>query len=168
MNYIKQNKKIVFFVLIGLVGSILLIVGPLLPWFTFLGGLQVFPGVAGLNGKIFLGSGIVTLGLSSLYLVKKGTIVQWILGCIGFAQFSFSSILLFNLYKTYHQLSSGGMNSMMDAGVGPGLFVTAAGSLLIFCLFFIPMKKSDNVQKSVSLKRNRAMSFSKFLRIRAE
>jgi hypothetical protein len=144
-------KKIGIIRLISIIGSIFIILGSLLPWITFLGGLQTFSGVSGLNGKILLVSGITTLLLIGVSIIRNLDNTLWLTRIIGFFQFAFCSYLTINLVRTFHTLSTDPMNNMMVGGIGPGLFIATFGALLLFCTFFFQIKKVDsNKNKQIS------------------
>ena len=50
---------------------------------------------------------------------------------------AFCSWLLIGLWKTYQQISS---DSMVIGGVGPGLFIVTAGTMIVFLTFFVKQK----------------------------
>lgn len=138
-----KNKHVILLSLLNLMGSGLIILGTFIPWISFLGGLQTFSGISGLNGRILLGSGSLTLCLGMVFIMKKVVNIQWIIGILGFLQLAFCSYLLLNLYQTFTKLSGDPMNSMMVGGIGPGLFITTFGSLMVFATFFIPLKNLE-------------------------
>ena len=115
--------------LLTIFGSFLIVLGTVLPWVTVLGGLQSFAGIAGLNGRILLVSGVISLVAGIIYFAKPVTVVSWGIGLFGFFQLAFCSWLLLGLWKTYQQITQ---DSMVIGGIGPGLFVVTLGALLIF------------------------------------
>ncbi len=78
----------------------------------------------------------VLLAAAGLYhVIRGGTRSRWLVGVAGFAALAFSGFLLIQLAATMKTL---GGASMVLASGGPGLWVTAAGSLAACGTLFLP------------------------------
>lgn len=138
MNKMIKNN---LHVLIPFLGGVVIIMSIFLPWITFFGGLQTYSGLNGLNGQILLASGIVTLFLCRYLYFHPTEKTQVIIGILGFLELGFTSYLLLHVWQAVYEVSSNGVNNMMIEGIGPGLFVTFAGSLLVFSALFFHLRQ---------------------------
>ena len=117
-----------------LIGGMPIMVGAALPWLTFFAGLQAYSGLAGLNGRLLMGGGVLALLLGIWFLRRRSQSLRWAIGLYGFALLAFASWLMVGLLISYRQLSA---DPMMVAGLSPGLFVAVAGALLVFAALFL-------------------------------
>lgn len=118
----------------AVLGGALLLVGAMAPWLTLYGGLQTLAGTAGLNGRLLFAGGMLSILAGSAYLLAARRSLRWTIGFLGFACLAFAGWLLVELVKTSRQLST---DPFLFAGLGPGLFVAAAGALIVFATLFI-------------------------------
>ena len=102
-----------------------------------MGGLQSFTGIAGLNGRLLLASGIVSFLAGAVYGIKPIVALRWGIGLFGFAQLAFCGWLLLGLWKTYQQITQ---DTMVLGGIGPGLFIVTLGTLLVFGTLILSRK----------------------------
>jgi hypothetical protein len=129
-----QQKSIA---MLAMVGGLLISLGTLLPWFSLFAGLHSFPGVAGLNGRILLGAGVVTVLAGIIFLLKKPKLLQDGINVLGIALFSFSIWLVVGLIQTYQKLAS---DPFVVANLGPGLFIVLLGSVLLVSTVFFRLR----------------------------
>lgn len=112
-----------------------LIVGALLPWMTLFAGLQRYPGVSGLYGRLLLVGGVSAMGAGIAMLVRRRRQLRIAVGALGVVLSAFAWWILDGLRATTHSLEH---HPMMLARAGPGLFVALAGALLIALLILTP------------------------------
>jgi hypothetical protein len=116
-------------------GGCALVVGALLPWMSLFAGLQRYPGVAGLNGRLLLiGGALATLGGVAL-ATRPRPRLRGALGVLGLVLAAFASWVLRGLQMTLHALAH---HPFLLARPGSGLFVALAGALLL-TLLIAPM-----------------------------
>jgi hypothetical protein len=120
--------------LLAIVGGACAIAGTVLPWLSLFAGLQSYPGIAGLNGQLLFGAGVLSVIAGIAFLLRGGRRLRWGVGLLGFALLAFSSWLLLALLKTLDQLSP---DPVMLARLGPGPVITVAGALLVFVTLFL-------------------------------
>jgi hypothetical protein len=108
------------------------VVGAALPWLTVFGGLKTYSGTLGLNGRLLAGGGAAAIALSLSYGLRGRNGARYLLATLGFALALFSAYLVAQLLVTYHSL-----RGMFLPALGPGVFVAAAGSLLIMATLLI-------------------------------
>jgi len=94
----------------------------------------VYRGVDVLNGRLLTAGGIGSALAGLLLLRSANKRLRWGIGLLGFAMLAFASWSLFQLLILYRELSE---DPMMVATLGPGLMVTAAGSLIVFSTLFL-------------------------------
>lgn len=129
--------------LAALAGSALVAAGTLLPWFTFFAGLHPVRGVAGLNGRVLLGVGVVLALASAAALVRRSPALQRLTGWAGVLLSGVLGLLLVRMFEAQHQLSA---NPMMVARLGPGLFVSAGGAALIAATLLLPNRRASTTR----------------------
>jgi hypothetical protein len=109
-------------------GGLLVMLGAWLPWLTMFAGLQRYAGVIGFNGRLLFASGVIAFvgGLYSWW--RSGSELVWGgVTILGLAITGFAGWLLLGLY----QMVQHGLDAMLIARPGPGLFVVLLGALLI-------------------------------------
>jgi hypothetical protein len=121
--------------LTGAAGGAVIAAGAFLPWIETFAGLIQIPGVRGGNGRILAAAGFLLAAAGLYHAVRGGSWSRWLIGLTGFAALGFSGYLLIQLAATVRVL---GGDSMVLARGGPGLWVTAAGSLLAAGTLFLP------------------------------
>ena len=115
--------------LAGAAAGAVILAGAFLPWVETFAGLIGIPGVRGSNGRILAAAGILIAVAGLWHAVRGGSRSRWLVGIGGFAALGFSGYLLIQLAATLRTL---GGDSMVLARGGPGLWVSAGGSLLAF------------------------------------
>jgi hypothetical protein len=121
--------------LAAVTGGAAIVTGAFLPWVETFAGLIGIPGVRGSNGRIMAAAGVVIAVAGLCHAVRGGSWSRWLTGVGGFAALGFSAYLLIQLTATLRTL---GGDAMVLARGGPGLWVSAAGSLLAFATLFLP------------------------------
>lgn len=111
-----------------LAGALLVATGAALPWLTLFAGLQRYTGLAGRNGQLVLAGGVAAFALAVVQLVRASDALRLATAALGAALVGFSAWLLVGLLTMVHRDAS---NPMLLARVGPGLFVVAAGALVV-------------------------------------
>jgi len=100
-------------------------VGAVLPWLTVYAGLKTYSGLAGLNGRLLLGSGVLGLLGGVWYLRGRRRALHWALGLWGFVLLAFTGWLLVQLLTAYRGLAA---DPFFLARLGPGIPVATAGA----------------------------------------
>ena len=113
----------------------IIVTGTLLPWVTTFAGLIGIPGIRGLNGRLLAAAGLVIAAAGLAHLIHGGPVSRWVAGGARFVASAFSGFLLLQLAGSLRSLST---DSMVAARSGPGLWVTAGGSVLAFGTLFLP------------------------------
>jgi hypothetical protein len=121
--------------LTGAVAGAVILAGAFLPWVETFAGLIGIPGVRGTNGRILAAAGVLIAAAGLVHALRGGSRSRWLVGIGGFAALGFSAYLLIQLAATLRTL---GGDSMVLARGGPGLWVSAGGSLLAFATLFLP------------------------------
>ena len=119
----------------GLAAGVIMITGAFLPWVFTFAGLIGIPGVRGSNGRVLAAAGVVIALAGLAHAARGGRVSRWLIGLGGFLATGFSGFLLLQLAASMRSLST---DSMVAARSGPGLWVTAAGSVLAFATMFLP------------------------------
>ena len=115
-------------------GGLLMVIGTMLPWFSLFAGLQSYSGLIGWNGWFLLAAGVLSAMTGALFLIRGTPMVRWSIGLGGFVLLAYTSWLLLQLLRTYHDLAS---DPLMVAALGPGLFVVLVGAALVFGTLFV-------------------------------
>ena len=126
--------------LTGVAAGATMVTGAFLPWVETFAGLIGIAGIRGGNGRILAAAGLLIAAAGLYHAVRGGSRSRWLTGLGGFAALGFSGYLLIQLAATMRTL---GGDSMVLARGGPGLWVTAAGSLLAFATLFLPLAPAD-------------------------
>ena len=119
-----------------------MITGAFLPWVFTFAGLIGIPGVRGSNGRILAAAGVVIALAGLAHAVRGGRVSRWVIGLAGFLATGFSGFLLLQLAASMRSLST---DTMVAARSGPGLWVTAAGSVLAFATMFLPASSQQTL-----------------------
>lgn len=109
-------------------GAFMVLVGVALPWLTLFAGLKAYTGLAGRHGQLLLAGGVVAALCALVTLARPFPAFRLISAVLGASLVGFSSWLLVGVISLAKREAS---NPMMLAHVGPGLFVVAAGALVI-------------------------------------
>jgi hypothetical protein len=149
--------------LAGVAAGITIVTGAFLPWVETFAGLVGIPGIRGGNGRILAAGGLLIAGAGLYHVIRGGSRSRWLTGLGGFAALGFSGYLLIQLAATMRAL---GGDSMVLARGGPGLWITAAGSLLAFGTLFLPSAPATvpaNRQVPIPASRTRAGSIGQVI-----
>ena len=125
---------------VALLGSGLVAVGTVLPWFSFFAGLHPVRGVDGMNGRLLLATGIILMLASGVALVRSKPGLQRGIGWAGLLLSGVLAVLMSRIFEAHEQLSA---NPMMVARLGPGLFVSVAGAVLVAATLLLPARRRD-------------------------
>lgn len=109
-------------------GGTLVATGALLPWLTLFAGLQRYPGLVGLYGRLVLAGGALAVALGLAMSLHRARWLWLGSGALGLVLTIFTAWLLGGLLETTHGL---GADAMLVARPGPGLFVALAGAMLV-------------------------------------
>ncbi len=106
-----------------------LVVGALLPWITLFAGLYTYRGIIGLNGRLMLAGGVLAVAGGVWLFIRDSLAVRRALGGLGLVLLAFAIWLLIQQYAMLQDMV---VNQPMTVpGIGPGLFVTSGGALLL-------------------------------------
>src|SRR5262249_23265719 len=89
---------------LALVGGVTVMVGTLLPWVVMFAGLQRYPGIIGLHGRLLFGGGAAIAIGGTTFLVRDEPHLRWGLAGLGFALLAFASWLLIGAGLALEQL----------------------------------------------------------------
>ncbi len=123
----------------AITGGVLVLIGAFRPWLSTFAGLIAYPGVTGTNGRVLAGAGAAVVAIGIGYALRGGRRLRWALGGAGFGLVTFCAYLLIQLRATIDSLS----NTMAFARAESGLYVAAAGALLVFATLFVPGEQAD-------------------------
>lgn len=118
-------------------GGAALVVGALLPWMSFFAGLQRYPGVAGLYGRVLLAGGIMSVAGGLALLARPAKRLRMTIGLLGFVLAGLASRVLLGLRATTGALRH---HPLLLARPGPGPFVALAGGLVVAALM-LPLRR---------------------------
>ena len=124
---------------LSLTGSGLVAAGTMLPWFSFFAGLHPVRGIAGINGQLLLAAGLVLVLASGASLLLQKPALRRGIGWAGVVLSGVLGVLLIRMFEAKEQLSA---NPMMVARLGPGLFVSLAGAVLVAATLLLPARRS--------------------------
>jgi hypothetical protein len=130
--------------LTAVAAGVTVVIGAFLPWVEAFGGLMQIPGIRGGNGRILAGAGILLVIAGLWHAVHGAGWARWLVGVAGFASAAFSGYLLIRLSESVRAL---GGDSMVIARGGPGLWVSAAGSLAAFATLFLPPSSQSTLRR---------------------
>lgn len=115
------------------VGAVLVIAGVYVPWMAYYAGLYELSGAGTNNGARFLVAGGLGLVLAAVVWFRGGHVSRWLVTGVGGAVLVFSAYLLVQLHTALS-----GVDAMVVPGQGPGLYLIAAGGLMMFLTVFLP------------------------------
>ena len=118
-------------------GGVLIVIGALLPWMSLLAGLERYPGVAGLNGRLVLAAGALSVAGGVMLRVRPNHRFRIGVGALGAALLVFTCWILLGLRSATREL---GHHPFLLARPGPGLFVVLAGASTVVTLL-LPNRK---------------------------
>ena len=116
-------------------GGSALVAGALLPWMSLFAGLQRYPGVAGLNGRLLLAGGVAGIATGIVMIARPRRFLRRAIGVLGVALAAFASWVLIGLHETIRTLAH---HPLMLARPGFGLYVALAGALAMALLIATP------------------------------
>jgi hypothetical protein len=114
-------------------GGALMVTGTFLPWLSVFDGLQTIRGIEGPNGRALAILGAVAMIAGGLLAVRGGRRLGLGISIGGALAAAFAGYLVAQLLVTMH-----GLDGMMLAKLGPGLFVSAAGAVLVAGSILLP------------------------------
>jgi len=119
-------------------GGALMVTGTLLPWLSVFEGLQTIRGIQGPNGRALAILGAVAMIAGGLLAVRGGRRLGLGIAIGGAAAAAFAGYLVAQLLVTMH-----GLDGTMLAKLGPGLFLSAAGSVLVAGSILLPETEAE-------------------------
>lgn len=120
-------------VAVATAGGCALVAGALLPWMSLFAGLQRYPGIAGLNGRLLLAGGASAIAGGLVVFARPR--LRRLLGALGIVLTAFDVWILIGLRSTLREL---GHHPLLLARPGSGLFVALAGALALSLLIVPP------------------------------
>lgn len=118
-------------------GGATLVVGALLPWMSLFAGLQRYPGVDGLYGRILMTGGILAFAGGLALLVRPAGRLRITIGLLGAALAGLATWVVLGLRSTTGAL---GHHPLLLARPGAGPFVALAGGLAVTALIIPPRR----------------------------
>jgi uncharacterized protein YjeT (DUF2065 family) len=115
--------------LAAIVGGAAVAEGARLPWMSFYGGLKQMRGTIGVNGKAVFACGIVLLLAGLVLALRPDRRIRMAIGAIGTATAVYAAYLIVRMQMAVQHISS--HDPMLFPKRGPGLFVVAAGALVV-------------------------------------
>ena len=119
----------------GVAGGVLVAVGALLRWLSVYAGLESYRGTAGLNGRLLVAGGALSILLALSYLWRGGGKLRWAMGVLGALLLGFCAWLVVQLLALYRDV---GGNPFVVGRLGPGLFISTAGALVVLGTLLLP------------------------------
>jgi hypothetical protein len=108
------------------------IAGATLPWLTVYAGLDSYNGIAGTNGRLLVAGGAAAALAGLAYGIRPTAWARYAIGGLGFLLALLSAYVLAQLLAVYKQL-----HGTYAPALGPGVFLAAAGALVIFSTLFV-------------------------------
>jgi hypothetical protein len=133
--------------LVAALGGVLVFSGALLPWLSLYGGLERLTGFAGRNGKLLAAGGALCVITGLWFSVRGGRALRFVIGGLGFLLAAFSADLLAQLLAAYRSLEGG----LTFASLGPGLFVSGAGAVLVLGTVFLGDRGSVTAARATTV-----------------
>jgi hypothetical protein len=112
-----------------LAGGLASMVGATLPWITLLGGLHPLRGVIGMNGKLLFAAGALSAVLGVVALAKP--LSNAVLSASGFGGAAMTVATAWFITGAQSIQGEFARNPMTLAQMGTGLFVAAAGGIIV-------------------------------------
>jgi hypothetical protein len=125
---------------LGIVGGALMVAGSLMPWLSLYAGLDTITGVDGMNGRVLIGAGALSVTAGVLYALRPSKQLQYGLAAFGFAASTFAAWVLSQLLGSYQQLHS---DPFVVASLGTGTFVALGGALLVLGTLLLPQQTAQ-------------------------
>jgi hypothetical protein len=125
-----------------LAGGALIVTGTFLPWLSVFEGLQTIRGIEGPNGRALAILGTVAMIAGGLLAVRGGRRLGLGIAIGGAAAAAFAGYLVAQLLVTMH-----GLDGMMLTKLGPGLFVSAAGAVLVAGSILLPETGAETAEE---------------------
>jgi len=119
--------------LLVMLGGLLVMLGAWLPWLTMFAGQQEYGGLIGLYGRFLFGGGALAVLAGLGHLRRDGRALRRGTALLGLALLGFTVWLLAGLLGMVGR----GLDAMLVARPGPGLFVALLGALLVAGIPFI-------------------------------
>lgn len=116
---------------IALGGGGIVVAGAMLPWMTLFAGIDRYPGVAGLYGRLALAGGALAIVAGCVLATRPARALRAAIGSLGIALVGFAGWLISGLLETTRSL---GGHPFIIARPGPGVFVMLAGALVLAVL----------------------------------
>jgi hypothetical protein len=116
-------------------GGVLMVTGAFLPWLSVFEGLQTIRGIEGPNGRALTILGALALVAGGILAVRGDRRLGLGIAIGGAAAAAFAGYLVAQLLVTMH-----GLDGMMLAKLGPGLFLSAAGAVLVAGSILLPIE----------------------------
>ncbi len=120
---------------IATTGGAALVTGALLPWMSLFAGLQPYPGVTGLYGRMLLVGGAFAVCCGIAMVVRARPWLRTAVGALGIVLAAFAAWVLHGLHVTTHALEH---DPLLVARPGPGVFVALTGALIV-ALLVVPL-----------------------------
>jgi hypothetical protein len=118
-------------------GGAALVTGALLPWMSLFAGLQRYPGVDGLYGRILMTGGILAFAGGLALLTRPARRLRITIGLLGAALAGLATWVVLGLRSTTGAL---GHHPLLLARPGAGPFVALAGGLAVTALIIPPRR----------------------------
>ena len=125
-----------------LAGGALMVTGAFLPWLSVFDGLQTIRGIEGPNGRTLAILGAIAVIAGSILVARGGRRLGLVTAVGGAAAAAFAGYLVAQLLVTMH-----GLDGMMLAKLGPGLFLSAAGTLLVAGSILLPETDAETASE---------------------
>lgn len=110
-------------------GGLMIVAGSMMPWMTLFAGLHTYSGLIGMNGRMLMAGGVISIIIGLALTLRGGRTLNRAAGGLGVVLLAFTAWLLTRQYEMYQELITG--HPMTVPGIGPGLYVAAAGALII-------------------------------------
>ena len=120
---------------LALAGGLLLITGALLPWLSVYGGLDTLRGVDGINGRVLILMGSVSVLLAAAHVWRPQRWMRLALAATGLAASGFAAWVVAQLLGTFQQL---GGDAFVVPSLGIGAFVSLAGGVCVLATLLLP------------------------------
>jgi hypothetical protein len=120
------------------VGGAVIVLGSCLPWMSYFAGLVPLRGLIGLNGRLFLIAGVVSIALGfPRSRAVVGTRGRWRM-FTGFIGATVSAGAVWLLIGVWELTRTHGSNAMLAPKAGSGLWVVLFGGVLVAFAAAVP------------------------------